>query len=78
MIYFRSERASTRISCEREFITLLMPLHRSKQRGEADFVRYENLFRAGEVPFVRASGSQRVIDSSANWTSGKTVVCLIG
>ncbi|EJD01736.1 phosphoglycerate mutase-like protein [Fomitiporia mediterranea MF3/22] len=37
--------------------------------GQMDYVRYKDLVNSS-VPFVRASGSTRVVDSSTNWTTG--------
>ncbi|KAF9233783.1 histidine phosphatase superfamily [Melanogaster broomeanus] len=38
--------------------------------GQQHFARYAGLINANMLPFVRASGSQRVIDSAGNWTAG--------
>ncbi|KAL5487492.1 hypothetical protein ACEPAI_5600 [Sanghuangporus weigelae] len=38
--------------------------------GQYDYTRYKHLVSKHSVPFVRASGDQRVIDSATNWTSG--------
>ena len=32
--------------------------------------RYRKLVSKGNLPFVRASGSDRVVDSATNWTAG--------
>ncbi|EJD01743.1 phytase [Fomitiporia mediterranea MF3/22] len=38
--------------------------------GQYDFTRYKDLVNKTNLPFIRASGSERVIDSANNWTSG--------
>ncbi|KAF8692606.1 hypothetical protein AX14_002450 [Amanita brunnescens Koide BX004] len=40
--------------------------------GKETFLRYPHLVSEDNLPFVRAAGSQRVIDSAANWTVGFT------
>ena len=49
---------------------LTLTIHRSFDTGQFDYVRYKDLVSTSNVPFVRASGDQRVIVSAANWTSG--------
>ncbi|KAJ7493801.1 histidine phosphatase superfamily [Mycena latifolia] len=44
--------------------------HQSFEAGEAAYERYAELFSPGNVPFVRASSSARVVDSATNWTAG--------
>ncbi|EAU82589.2 phytase [Coprinopsis cinerea okayama7 len=46
----------------------------SAEAGAKTWERYRKLVRKGKagLPFVRASGSERVIDSATNWTAGKT------
>jgi len=46
-------------------------MDRSYQAGQAAFVRYRRLVSPSNLPFVRASSGQRVIDSATNWTAGK-------
>ncbi|KAG9317928.1 histidine phosphatase superfamily [Chiua virens] len=38
--------------------------------GEEHYVRYASLVSADIIPFVRASDSERVIESALNWTAG--------
>jgi hypothetical protein len=42
----------------------------SYDAGQSTFVRYNKLFSKKGIPFVRASGSERVIQSATNWTAG--------
>jgi len=42
----------------------------SFESGQATFHRYSHLIDAKSMPFVRASGEDRVISSAANWTVG--------
>ncbi|KAF8329901.1 phytase [Amanita rubescens] len=44
----------------------------AKFTGKETFLRYPYLVNEDNLPFVRASGSQRVIDSATNWTLGFT------
>ncbi|KZV69047.1 phytase [Peniophora sp. CONT] len=44
--------------------------NQSHQIGSDMYARYSAFFDAGDVPFVRAAGDQRVVDSSTNWTAG--------
>jgi hypothetical protein len=49
-----------------------LSLFRSYRAGRESFFRYGGpAFSDADVPFVRASGSQRVIDSASNWTQGE-------
>lgn len=43
---------------------------RAKFTGKETFLRYPDLVSEDNLPFVRASGSTRVIDSATNWTQG--------
>jgi len=43
---------------------------RSHIGGQSAFIRYHDLVENNNIPFVRASGSERVIDSATNWTAG--------
>ncbi|KAF5363805.1 hypothetical protein D9756_000048 [Leucocoprinus leucothites] len=38
--------------------------------GQSAFIRYKDLIDHSNIPFIRASGSERVIDSATNWTDG--------
>jgi hypothetical protein len=38
--------------------------------GSEHYLRYKHLITSDQLPFVRASGGERVIDSAANWTAG--------
>ncbi|KIY65057.1 acid phosphatase [Cylindrobasidium torrendii FP15055 ss-10] len=38
--------------------------------GATSYERYAHLLNADSLPFVRASGSERVIDTAQNWTEG--------
>jgi len=40
------------------------------QAGKEAFSRYQQLFDSQNLPFVRASGSTRVIHAATNWTEG--------
>ncbi|KAL1717371.1 histidine phosphatase superfamily [Schizophyllum commune] len=42
----------------------------SYEAGEEVYERYSDLVSNGSIPFVRASGSERVIDTATNWTAG--------
>ncbi|KAM6496477.1 Histidine phosphatase superfamily [Amanita muscaria] len=43
---------------------------RAKYSGRQAFMRYQHLVGQDDIPFVRASGKERVIDSATNWTLG--------
>ncbi|KIJ13340.1 hypothetical protein PAXINDRAFT_170615 [Paxillus involutus ATCC 200175] len=43
------------------------------ESGSEHYMRYKHLITSDQLPFVRASGGQRVIDSAANWTTGFAV-----
>ncbi|KAJ7058036.1 phytase [Mycena amicta] len=51
---------------------LLVPLGalQSQQSGETAFNRYASLISEDDLPFVRASGMSRVVDTALNWTAG--------
>jgi len=49
----------------------VLTMDRSYQAGQAAFLRYRRLVSPTNLPFVRASSGQRVIDSATNWTAGK-------
>ncbi|EPQ58850.1 phytase, partial [Gloeophyllum trabeum ATCC 11539] len=42
----------------------------SFEAGQAVYQRYAGLVNESSIPFVRASGSTRVVDSASNWTAG--------
>ncbi|KAL1940035.1 hypothetical protein VTO73DRAFT_9370 [Trametes versicolor] len=42
----------------------------SSEAGQEAFTRYSSLVSADELPFVRASGSDRVVATANNWTAG--------
>ena len=44
-------------------------LHRSNEAGQLAYERYFHLVSGG-LPFVRASGMQRVVDTAGNWSLG--------
>ena len=44
---------------------------RSFSAGFEAYKRYYQLVRSQNLPFVRTSGSDRVMQSSLNWTAGK-------
>ncbi|EPQ56525.1 phytase [Gloeophyllum trabeum ATCC 11539] len=50
----------------------LVPLgaEQSFQSGVITFERYKDLVNKDDIPFVRASGQGRVVDSARNWTAG--------
>ena len=44
--------------------------------GKETFKRYRSLFAKGDhLPFVRASGSKRVVLPARNWTRGMFPIC---
>jgi hypothetical protein len=45
-------------------------VHRSRRAGAEHFARYSHLVSSHDLPFVRASGSERVVLSATNWTEG--------
>ncbi|KDQ61378.1 hypothetical protein JAAARDRAFT_171559 [Jaapia argillacea MUCL 33604] len=53
----------------------LVPLgaEQSFEAGMVAFSRYSSLVSGENLPFVRASGSERVVDSAMNWTAGFAV-----
>lgn len=53
-------------------------MYRSFEAGKEAWERYSDLVKSGgEAPFVRASSSQRVVDTATNWTAGTShSVCL--
>ena len=46
---------------------------RSYDAGQEVYTRYASLVDADRLPFVRASGSDRVIESASNWTAGTSI-----
>ncbi|KAF8967497.1 phytase [Flammula alnicola] len=42
----------------------------SEEAGQGAYERYSSLISQENLPFVRASGSDRVVDSATNWTLG--------
>ena len=46
-------------------------LSRSSDAGQEHFVRYADLVNEEMLPFIRASESNRVIDSAGNWSAGE-------
>lgn len=52
---------------------LIMRLIRSSEAGQEAFARYSSLVSADELPFVRASGSDRVVATANNWTAGEFI-----
>ncbi|KAJ7698716.1 histidine phosphatase superfamily [Mycena rosella] len=51
---------------------LLVPLGamQSFESGENAFRRYSSLVQEDDIPFVRASGMSRVVETAKNWTAG--------
>lgn len=47
---------------------------RSLDAGKSHFTRYSNLVSHKQLPFVRASSSERVVLSATNWTAGMFVI----
>ncbi|GLB34379.1 putative histidine acid phosphatase family protein [Lyophyllum shimeji] len=45
----------------------------SQLAGKVHFARYQHLVSKGQLPFVRASGSERVVLSATNWTAGFSI-----
>jgi hypothetical protein len=52
------------------FVSDLIAPNRSAESGALAYDRYRKLVSKGNLPFVRASGSDRVVDSATNWTAG--------
>ena len=48
-----------------------LAVSRSFDAGQEHFVRYTGLVSEETLPFIRASESDRVIDSAGNWTAGE-------
>ncbi|KAF7334253.1 hypothetical protein MSAN_02386700 [Mycena sanguinolenta] len=51
---------------------LLVPLGaiQSAESGKAAFQRYSSLITEDDIPFVRASGMSRVVETAKNWSAG--------
>ena len=47
-----------------------LTFRRSFDAGVETFKRYKSLVSKDNIPFVRSSSGQRVVDAAANWTSG--------
>lgn len=60
-------------------LTLFNSVFRSFEAGKEAWERYSKLVKSGgDAPFVRASSSQRVVDTATNWTAGTSYsVCLL-
>ena len=60
-----------RFPCLRD---LIQPIHafRSYEAGQLAYERYGNLLTYG-LPFLRASGMQRVVDTAGNWSLGMCI-----
>lgn len=43
---------------------------RSFEAGTVALERYKQIVTGDNIPFVRAAGQQRVVDSASNWTAG--------
>jgi hypothetical protein len=54
----------------------MLTLNRSYIAGQEVYGRYSHLVKPKNLPFVRASGSERVIDSATNWTAGESYVMI--
>src|SRR6266540_4753854 len=50
---------------------------RSEVAGWATYARYTNIIFDDNIPFVRSSGSTRVVDSARNWTLGERLSFLL-
>jgi hypothetical protein len=50
----------------------------SAEAGEVTFKRYPQLISQDNLPFVRSSSGQRVVDSATNWTSGTLFLIFCG
>lgn len=48
----------------------LTSVYRSFDAGQEAFARYSKLVSKNNLPFIRADGSDRVVDSATNWTAG--------
>ncbi len=51
--------------------SITVPLTRSSEAGQETFTRYSSLLSAENIPFVRASSSDRVVATANNWTAGE-------
>jgi hypothetical protein len=60
------------VSRDYSFLASLFDLFtcRSFKAGQLTFERYRHLVNDSAIPFVRASGSDRVVQSATNWTAG--------
>jgi Histidine phosphatase superfamily (branch 2) len=47
---------------------------RAQQAGKVYYERYSDLVGVNNLPFVRASSSERVVRSATNWTAGMLYV----
>ena len=50
---------------------------RSIEAGEIAFKRYPQLISQDNLPFVRSSSGQRVVDSATNWTAGTLILIFV-
>lgn len=50
--------------------TLILVFDRSSSAGALQYERYSDLVTKDCLPFVRAAGGRRVVDSAGNWTAG--------
>jgi len=53
------------------FVIFYLAVSRSYDAGQEHFMRYAGLVNEEMLPFIRASESQRVVDSAWNWTAGE-------
>ncbi len=51
---------------------------RSWTSGAATYARYKALIDKKHIPFIRASLSERVVESALNWSAGQLRLWLFG
>lgn len=52
------------------WLFIILCVCRSSVAGAEAYFRYKNLISEDNIPFVRASSSERVVNSATNWTYG--------
>jgi len=57
--------------------SVLIPIsRRTFEAGVEHYNRYQHLFSSDQIPFVRASGNDRVVKSAAIWSDGGPLVAI--
>ena len=59
-------------------VILILISRRVFKAGVEYYNRYQHLFSSDQIPFVRASGSDRVVTSAAIWSDGWRFVAIAG